>query len=150
MSRFTRTLLGVATVFCAATSVPHVAQAEEMIAVPYRDVLAVPSAKQKLSPAVRLYFGNQLYPKPDREEGGFYFTRRANKAFKSGEEACRGAALEALTDLQKRANDIGANAVTHISSYYSKQLRSDDSLDCHVGMFTVEVTLKGKLAIIRG
>ncbi|WP_025732467.1 hypothetical protein [Carnimonas nigrificans] len=150
MSRFIRTLLGVAAMLCTTTLVPQVAQADEMIAVPYRDVLAVPLAKEKLSPAVRLYFGDQLYPQPDKEEGGFYFTRRVNKAFKSGEEACRGAALEALTDLQKRANDIGANAVTHISSYYSKQLRSDDSLDCHVGMFTVEVTLKGKLAIISG
>lgn len=126
------------------------ARADQTLTVSFKDLMNMPATQSALNPSVSLYFGQQLYPSPVKQEGSFYFTERNNKVFTSTKAACRNAGLAALKDLQQRASDMGANAVTDIVSYHNKQSGTDGQYECSVGTFTVEATLKGRMSILKG
>ena len=63
---------------------------------------------------------------------------------KSDEKACNWAFLSAMVALQKRAQQLGANAVVNIVSYYKKEVMSSASqFECHAGALIAGVALKG-------
>ncbi|MGJ8525314.1 putative heavy-metal-binding [Halomonadaceae bacterium LMG 33818] len=126
----------------------QVAVADQTLTLPFRDVMAMPEAQNRLSPAVTLYFGDQLYPTASSQQGGFYFTERSSRVLKNVQSVCRRTALASLLDLQNRANELGSNAVTNISSYYNQHTIQGENYQCNVGPFTASVTLKGNMAII--
>lgn len=140
--------IGLSVLLMFGTLGTQAVQAEETIILPYSDVVSMPKTQNSLDPSVTLYFGNQLYPNVSSRNGTFYFTRRVNRMFKAVDTTCRSAALAAILDLQKRARDIGANAVVNITSYYNQHPLSGEKYQCHVGPLSAEVTLKGSLAII--
>lgn len=117
--------------------------------LPYRDVLAMPQAQERLDPAVRLFFGQQQFPQPTSWRHDYFVDRSGNAFFSSAESACRNVALENLITLQERARAVGANAVVNIMSDYSRSPNpSSDSYQCHVGSLTANVSLKGTMATL--
>ncbi len=63
---------------------------------------------------------------------------------KSNETACHAAFVSALVELQKRAKQVGANAVVNIVSYYKKvEMSSTTEYECHEGSGYMAVALKG-------
>ncbi len=63
---------------------------------------------------------------------------------KSDEIACNSAFLSALSELQKRAKQQGANAVVNIVSYYKRvEMSSNTDFECHEGSGYMAVALRG-------
>lgn len=62
--------------------------------LPYRDVLAMPQAQERLDPAVRLFFGQQQFPQPTSWRHDYFVDRSGNALFKSAESACRHGAFQ--------------------------------------------------------
>lgn len=143
----------VAAAVCAAFTFTLSGQAQArdtFYMLPYKDVLALPDAQQKLDPSIRMYFGDQVHPEIVTRRGGFFTERKTNAVTKSDEGACRWVALSALLDLQERARQVGANAIVNIVSYYDKRENADsDRYECHAGNVVAGVTLKGDMVTIK-
>jgi uncharacterized protein YbjQ (UPF0145 family) len=70
--------------------------------------------------------------------------RKTNAVGKSDEKACNWAFLSAMIALEKRAKQLGANAVVNIVSYYQKDVMSSATeFECHAGAVIAGVALKG-------
>ena len=70
--------------------------------------------------------------------------RKTNAFGKSDEKACNWAFLSAMAALQTRAQQMGANAVIKIVSYYNKKVMSSAAeFECHAGAIIAGVALKG-------
>lgn len=116
---------------------------------PYRDVLSLPDANERLDPSVRLFFGDQRYPDPTSTRGDYFVDRSANSIVRTEVGACRAIALDNLVTLQERARAIGANAVVNIVSDFKQQERHDaDTYTCRGGNFTANVALKGTMVTL--
>lgn len=106
--------------------------------------IATQDAEARLDGKVRFYFGNQSHPKVLSTLGSDFTNRKTNAFGKSDEKACNWAFLSALVQLEKRAAELGANAVVNIVSYYKKNVFSSDSqFECHAGALMAGVALKG-------
>jgi len=69
---------------------------------------------------------------------------KTNAVNKSDEKACEWVFLSALVALEKRAKQLGANAVVNIVSYYKKvPMSSETEYECHAGNVLAGVALKG-------
>jgi uncharacterized protein YbjQ (UPF0145 family) len=70
--------------------------------------------------------------------------RKTNAFGKSDEKACNWAFLSAMVALEKRAQQLGANAVVNIVSYYDRIVMSSPTeFECHAGAIIAGVVLKG-------
>jgi uncharacterized protein YbjQ (UPF0145 family) len=75
--------------------------------------------------------------------------RKTNAFGKSDEKACNWAFLSAMIALEKRAKQLGANAVVNIVSYYRKvEMSSMTDFECHAGAVIAGVALKGEFVKI--
>lgn len=111
------------------------------------EVLQLPAAKDKLDPAIKLYFGNQKPETVAREIGTWMANKKTNGFNKSDKEACEWAFLSAVLELQERAQKQGGNAVIGIKSNYKSIERSSETeYMCGSGALMSGVTLKGKVA----
>ena len=101
--------------------------------------------------AVKFFFGNQKSPEILTKVGSYVATPRAAAMSMSDEKACYGALLWTLVALEKRALQVGANAVVNIVSYYEKnEMASATEFECHVGNVIATVWLKGDMVRIAG
>ena len=66
------------------------------------DALNTPAAKEKLNPAIKLYFGNQKHPKVVKELGEWKTNKKTNGFNKTDKEACEWVFLTAALELQER------------------------------------------------
>ena len=102
------------------------------------------NAKEKLSGSVRFFFGNQPHPKVLTTLGTNVSNPWTNAFGKSDETACNWVFLSAIIALDKRAKQLGANAVVNIVSYYQNvEMSSPTEFECHAGATIARVTLKG-------
>lgn len=70
--------------------------------------------------------------------------RKTNAFGKSDDKACNWAFLSAMVALEKRAQQMGANAVINIVSYYNRKvMASATEFECHAGAIIAGVVLKG-------
>ena len=97
---------------------------DDKLMFPVAPALEAKDAKEKLDGSVKFYFGNQETPKILTKLGTDVTNQKTNKFGKSDERACNWVFLSAMTQLDKRAKQLGANAVVNIVSYYQKK--------CHV------------------
>jgi uncharacterized protein YbjQ (UPF0145 family) len=89
-------------------------------------------------------FGKEAGRDGVRVLGGDATLGRTNTRGKSVETACNAAFVSALVELQKRAKQLGANAVVNIISYYKKvEMSSTTEFECHEGSGYMAVSLKG-------
>ena len=112
--------------------------------LPLAAALEVKDAKDKLDGSIKFFFGNQPTPPVLTKLGSDVSNRKTNAFGKSDEKACNWAFLSAMVALEKRAQQLGANAVINIVSYYQKEVMSSATeFECHAGAVIAGVALKG-------
>ena len=112
--------------------------------MPIASALNTKDAQEKLDKSIKIYFGNQAYPRVLANFGTETTNRKTNSFGKSDQTACNWGFLSALLTLQKRAHQLGANAVVNVVSYYKKnEISSTTDFECHAGGVVAGVALKG-------
>lgn len=112
--------------------------------LPIAAALEAKDSKEKLDGSIKFFFGNQQHPKVLSKLGSDVSNRKTNAFGKSDDKACHWAFLSAMVALEKRAGELGANAVVNIVSYYKKDaFSSPTEFECHAGALMAGVALKG-------
>jgi uncharacterized protein YbjQ (UPF0145 family) len=112
--------------------------------LPIAVALETKEAKEKLDGSVKFYFGNQETPKVLTKLSTDITNQKTNAVGRSDEKACNWVFLSAMIQLEKRAKQLGANAVVNIVSYYKKDVMSSPTeFECHAGAVIAGVALKG-------
>ncbi|HEY7317756.1 MAG TPA: excinuclease ATPase subunit [Candidatus Binatia bacterium] len=112
--------------------------------LPIATAMATKDADEKLDGSVKFFFGTQEYPKVVTKLGTDITNRKTNAFGKSDEKACNWAFLSAMIALERRAKQLGANAVVNIVSYYQRiEMSSTTDFECHAGAVIAGVALKG-------
>ncbi len=136
-------LVPVLLLAAVASSMPAQAR-DERLRFPIDAALNSPTGKEKLTPEVKLFFGAQKFPKPQKDYGTFVANKKTNGFATSDQSACQTAFLSALISLQDRARKMGGNAVVHIHSYYKRdEVSSETDYECGAGGFVSGVALIG-------
>jgi len=106
--------------------------------------LNTPDGRDKVDPNIKLFWGDQKFPKPVKEFGTYTSNKKTNGFNKSDQNACEWVFLSAVIALQDRAKSEGGNAVVNIHSYIKKdEVSSATDFQCEVGTFTAGSTLRG-------
>lgn len=131
-----------AMVLCAATMSAHAA--DKQVMMPLAAAMDSGTAKAKLGDSVKFYFGDQKTPAVLTRLGSSKTSQKTNAFNKSDAEACNWVFLSAMIQLQKHAQQVGANAVVNIvSNYKNNEVSSATEFECHVGNIVAGVALKG-------
>lgn len=113
--------------------------------MPIKEALDSVAADQRLGDTVKFYFGNQASPAVVKRMGVDQTNQKTNAFGKSDEKACNWVFLSALRQMEKRARELGANAVINITSNYKNiEVKSDTEFECHAGAVMAGVALKGE------
>jgi hypothetical protein len=122
------------------------AAASKLETFPVDHALAPEAAAQKLRHSVRLFWGAQPYPQPERDVGSFRADEASNSTNKSDQDACDRALLSALIFLQASAEDHGANAVVAIHPISARQQPIPaGQYACDAGGIAARVMLRGRV-----
>jgi hypothetical protein len=112
------------------------------------DFMANPSHLEKLE-GVKYFFGDQAHAEIVREFGDDYTNPKTNAFGKKDAVACDWVMLSAMLALQRRAQQLGANAVINIRSNYKHNLVSSTTeFTCGAGAFVAGVSLIGTFVTI--
>jgi uncharacterized protein YbjQ (UPF0145 family) len=134
--------LMVLTVFLSASQLVHARDTKYLLSI--ATALEMKDAEEKLDDSIKFFFGNQETPKILTKFGSDVSNRKTNAVGKADEKACNWAFLSAMVAFQKRAQQLGANAVINIVSYYKKNVMSSPTeFECHAGAIIAGVALKG-------
>jgi uncharacterized protein YbjQ (UPF0145 family) len=132
-------ILGISLMAAGAASARDTAQLLSIA-----DGLETKGSKETLDGSVKFFFGDQQHPKILTKIASDFSNRKTNAFGKSDEVACQWAFMSVLLALQKRAHELGANAVVNIVSYYKKnEYSSETDYECHAGGLMAGVALKG-------
>ena len=138
----------------AAFTLGHVAAAgarDTKYLLPISAALEVKDPKTKLDGSVKFFFGNQETPKIIAKLGTDVTNLKTNAVGKSDEAACNWVFYSAMLQLERRAKQLGANAVVNIVSYYQKNVMSSTTeFECHAGAVIAGVALKGDFVNLAG
>jgi uncharacterized protein YbjQ (UPF0145 family) len=108
------------------------------------EALAAKDAQEKLDGSVKFFFGDQPHPKILTKLGSDVSNLKTNAVGKSDERACHWVFQSTMIALQRRAQQLGANAVVNIISFYRKvPMSSATDFECHAGATIAGVALKG-------
>jgi hypothetical protein len=119
---------------------------EDLLKLPIKDALATAKAKELLDGNIKLFFGDQKFPKPTQQLGSFTANKKTNFANKSDVDGCNYVFLSAALALQQRAVKEGGNAVVEIVSVYkNNELKSETEFECGAGTFVGGVALRGRV-----
>jgi uncharacterized protein YbjQ (UPF0145 family) len=147
MKKLISTMLVV--VAAAGTSV-GVQAADRATTQTIAGAMAANDAQARLGTGVRYYFGKQAYPAVIEKLGTDKTSQKTNAFGKSDEKACHWAFLSAMLRLEKRAKDLGANAVVNIvSNYNNVESSSETEFECHAGGIMAGVALKADFVKIK-
>lgn len=136
-------LILAGAVLAAMFSVSAQASDEKMM-FPIAGGLSDSEAQNKLDPSLKFFFGDQPTPKVLSKLGFDKTSQKTNAFAKSADKVCNHAFLSAMLALQKRAQDLGANAIINIKSNYNNiEMSSQTDFECHVGGIMGGVALKG-------
>ena len=131
-------------ILCAMLAANGACARDEHNMYPLEDALNTPAAKEKLDPAIKLYFGKQNTLKVAKEFGEWKTNKKTNSFNKSDKEACEWVFLSAVLELQERARNEGGNAVVGISSNYKNIERSSETeYMCGNGALIAGTAFKG-------
>jgi uncharacterized protein YbjQ (UPF0145 family) len=132
-------------VLALSLSVVYSAQARDTkYLLPIAAALEVKDAKARFDGSIKFFFGNQEAPKVLAKLGTDVTNLKTNAVGKSDEKACNWVFLSAMLALEKRAKQLGANAVINIVSFYKKEVMSSATeFECHAGAVIAGVALRG-------
>ena len=135
--------LTIAAGLAVSVAVPAFARDTKYL-LPIAPALEAKDAKEKLDGSVKFYFGDQQTPNVLTKLGTDVTNQKTNAFGKSDERACNWVFLSAMIQLDKRAKQLGANAVVNIVSYYQKNaMSSPTEFECHAGTVIAGVALRG-------
>ena len=118
--------------------------ADTMLKFPIAGAMAVNDAEKRLGDSVKFYFADQPTPKILTKIASDKTSQRTNGFGKSAEKACNWVFLSAMLALQKRAHELGANAVVNIvSNFNNVEMASQTEFECADGAIMAGVALKG-------
>jgi uncharacterized protein YbjQ (UPF0145 family) len=139
-----RATLALACIAATAMALPAAAR-DERLKFPIEGALAKgQSYRDKVDPAIRLYFGDQAAPAGAKTIGEWTSNKKTNAANKSDQEACDIAFISAIVSLQDRARREGGNAVVKITSVYRNEpFQSATEYMCGAGHIIAGVALRG-------
>lgn len=134
-----------AALLAVSLTVSFSASAEDkMIKFPIAGAMAVNDAQQRLGDSVKFYFADQQTPKVASKITTDKTSQRTNGFGKSSEKACNWVFLSAMLALQKRATEVGADAVINIvSNFRDQEFASQTEYECADGAIMAGVALKG-------
>jgi len=133
--------------FLAAPALAHARDTKYLL--PITVALESKDADQKLDGNVKFFFGDQKTPAVQKKFGTYVTNKKTNAVGKSDEKACNWVFLSAMIELEKRAQQLGANAVVNIVSYYQKRpMSSPTEFECHAGAMIAGVALQGDFVTI--
>ena len=143
-------IMGGAIFFVLLLSAALPAQARDTkYLLPIAAALEAKEAKEKLDGSIKFFFGNQQTPNVLAKLGTDVTNLKTNAVGKSDEKACNWVFLSAMLALERRAKQLGANAVINIVSYYQKQVMSSATeFECHAGAVIAGVALRGEFVKI--
>lgn len=143
MTTMTKLVRGsAALVLCMAALSPARA-ADTVVMLPIAGAMAANDAQARLGDSVRFYFADQPTPPVVSRLVSDKTSLRTNGFGKSAEKACNWVFLSAMLQLQKRAQEVGANAVINIvSNYNDKVMASQTEFECHDGAIMAGVAFK--------
>jgi hypothetical protein len=102
-----------------------------------------------LDDSVKFYFAGQKHPVVLKTFKTDVSNLKTNSFGKGDEVACNWAFLSTLLSFQKRAKELGANAVINLVSYYKKnEMASAAQFECHAGAIIAGVALKGEIVTV--
>lgn len=137
--------IAVAALLAVSLTASFSASAEDkMIKFPIAGAMAVNDAQQRLGDTVKFYFADQPTPKVASKITSDKTSQRTNGFGKSSEKACNWVFLSAMLALQKRATEVGADAVINIvSNFKDQEFASQTEFECADGAIMAGVALKG-------
>lgn len=146
-----RRVLALACLIACAAPVPSSAR-DERLRLPIEAALAKGQAyREKIDPAIRLYFGDQATPPIAKKFGEWTANKKTNAANKSDQEACDIAFVSAVVSLQGRARREGGNAVVNITSVYKNEVfKSASEYMCGAGHIIAGAALRGAVVTLEG
>jgi uncharacterized protein YbjQ (UPF0145 family) len=117
---------------------------DKLIKFPIAGAMAVNDAQQRLGDTVKFYFADQPTPKVASKITSDKTSQRTNGFGKSAEKACNWVFLSSMLALQKRATEVGADAVVNIvSNFRDQEFASQTEYECADGAIMAGVALKG-------
>lgn len=132
-----------ATLSAALVSAPAAARDDKHL-LPIEAALAANDAQNRLGDSVKFYFKGQPTPALLNKIGTDQTSQKTNAFNKTTEQACNWVFLSAMLQLQKHAQQVGANAVINIvSNYNNLEMASATEFECHDGTMMSGVALKG-------
>ncbi|MEO5934910.1 MAG: excinuclease ATPase subunit [Duganella sp.] len=137
--------IAVAALLTVSLTASFSASAEDkMIKFPIAGAMAANDAQQRLGDTVKFYFADQPTPKVASKITSDKTSQRTNGFGKSSEKACNWVFLSAMLALQKRATEVGADAVVNIvSNFRDQEFASQTEYECADGAIMAGVALKG-------
>jgi hypothetical protein len=136
----------VAVAAAAAWTLPATA-ADKKVMVPIENAMNDNNARERLGNDIQFFFGSQKTPKIIEKRGSDKTSQKTNAFGKSDDKVCNWAFLSAMLQLQKRARELGANAVVNIvSNYKNDEYSSETEFECHVGNVVGGVAFKADFA----
>ena len=136
-------LASISLIAAIMAGVPAANADNDLVMVSISDALATQDAKE-LDGSVKFYFGESAHPAVLQTIGNYVTTERANGFGRSATTACERALVSALLKFQHRAQQLGANAVINIHSYYRKRdFSSETQIQCYDGFLMSGLSLKG-------
>ena len=137
MIKLSMCALGLVAAMAAAQA------ADRTVMLPIAAAMSSSDAQAKLGQGIKFYFGDQAVPGTSTPLGSDRTSQKTNAFGKSDDTACHWVFLSAMLQLQKRANALGANAVTNIRSNYNNVEKSSTTeVECHAGAIMAGVALK--------
>ncbi|MGG1946626.1 excinuclease ABC subunit A [Trinickia sp. NRRL B-1857] len=111
---------------------------------------ALKSGDGKVDADIGLYFAGQPHPAVLKTLSEAATNKKTNAVGRSDEAACQHVFLSAVIALQKRAREMGGNAVVNIKSNYKDQLtESSTQFVCGAGAVIAGVALKGDIVTLK-
>jgi len=139
-----KTMLMVVLAALAAGSSVTAQAADRKVNLSIAAAMAANDGKEKLGDSVQYFFAGQPTPKVIEKLGTDKTSQKTNAFGKSDEKACNWVFLSAMMRLEKRAKELGANAVVNIvSNYGNNESASATEFECHAGAIMAGVALKG-------
>ncbi|MBJ7314060.1 excinuclease ATPase subunit [Rugamonas sp. CCM 8940] len=143
MNKLISTAMLAASLSTLAVALPARA-ADTALMLPIAAAMAANDAQSRLGDSVKFYFGDQPTPSVARKITSDKTSLRTNAFGKTAEKSCNWVFLSAMLALQKRANEVGADAVINIvSNFKEKVVSSQTEFECHEGAIMSGVALKG-------
>ena len=136
-------MISVAALLAVSLTSFSASAADTMLKFPIAGAMAANDAQARLGDSVSFYFADQPTPKVLSKITSDKTSQRTNGFGKSAEKACNYVFLSAMLALQKRAQEVGANAVINIvSNFKDIEMASQTEFECADGAIMAGVALK--------